>query len=59
MEAVIDTVVLYLHRVGARLDEIFEARIVLEGIASELASERADGDDAGGTTTQRGEPAAR
>ena len=28
--AVIDAVVLYLHRVDARLDEIFEARIILE-----------------------------
>lgn len=31
--AVIDAVVLYLHRMDARLDEIFEARIVLEEIA--------------------------
>lgn len=40
--AVSDAVVLYLHRVDARLDEIFEARIVLEEIACELAAERAD-----------------
>ena len=35
--AVTDAVVLYLHRVEARLDEIFEARIVLEEIACGLA----------------------
>ncbi len=40
--AVIDAVVLYLHRVDARLDEIFEARIVLEELAAQLASERTD-----------------
>ncbi len=39
--AVIDAVVLYLHRVAAPLDEVFEARVVLEEIACELASERA------------------
>jgi DNA-binding FadR family transcriptional regulator len=40
--AVIDAVVLYLHRVDARLDEVFEARVVLEEIACQLASERAE-----------------
>src|SRR5580704_8814503 len=40
--AVIDAVVLYLHRVDAPLDEIFEARIVLEELAAQLASERTD-----------------
>src|ERR1700684_2844829 len=40
--AVIDAVVLYLHRVDATLDEIFEARIVLEEIACQLAAERTD-----------------
>lgn len=45
--AVIDAVVLYLHRVDARLDEIFEARIVLEEIACQLASERIDEHDLG------------
>jgi DNA-binding FadR family transcriptional regulator len=39
--AVIDAVVLYLHRVDARLDEIFEARIVLEELACQLAAARA------------------
>src|SRR6202046_2467089 len=40
--AVIDAVVLYLHRVDARLDEIFEARIILEDLACQLAAERTD-----------------
>jgi len=43
--AVNEAVVLYLHRVDATLDEVFEARIVLEEIASELASERLDEGD--------------
>jgi DNA-binding FadR family transcriptional regulator len=38
--AVTDAVVLYLHRVDARLDELFEARLVLEEMACQLASER-------------------
>jgi DNA-binding FadR family transcriptional regulator len=38
--AVTDAVVLYLQRVDARLDEIYEARIVLEGMACDLASQR-------------------
>ena len=43
--AVVDAVVLYLHRVDARLEEIFEARIILEELACQLASERADEND--------------
>jgi DNA-binding FadR family transcriptional regulator len=43
--AVIAAVVLYLHRVDARLDEIFEARIILEELAAQLASERTDEHD--------------
>ena len=43
--AVIDAVVLYLHRVEAPLDEVFEARVVLEEIACQLASERAQETD--------------
>src|SRR5271170_8450761 len=43
--AVIDAVVLYLHRVDARLDEIFEARIILEELACQLAAERTDEGD--------------
>jgi DNA-binding FadR family transcriptional regulator len=40
IEAVIDALVFYLHRVDARLDEVWEARGVLEGIASEMAASR-------------------
>ena len=40
--AVSDAVVLYLHRVDATLDEIFEARIILEELACQLAAERTD-----------------
>lgn len=40
VHAVIDAVVLYLYRVEARLDELFEARIVLEDIVAELAPAR-------------------
>src|SRR5271170_8391728 len=43
--AVIDAVVLYLHRVDARLDEIFEARIILEELACQLAAERTNEND--------------
>jgi DNA-binding FadR family transcriptional regulator len=45
INAVIDAVVLYLHRVDARLDEIFEARIILEELAAQLASERTNEDE--------------
>ncbi len=38
--AVVDAVAQYLRQVGARLDEVFDARIVLEGLASGLAAER-------------------
>jgi DNA-binding FadR family transcriptional regulator len=47
LEAVIDAVVRYLHQVAARLEEVFEACIILEGIASELASERSGEDESG------------
>jgi DNA-binding FadR family transcriptional regulator len=40
VHAVIDAVVLYLYRVEATLDELFEARIVLEDIVTELAPGR-------------------
>src|SRR6202041_3172660 len=43
--AVIDAVVLYLYRVEAPLDELFEARIVLEDIAAGLAPTRLDEQD--------------
>src|SRR5277367_3461355 len=42
VEAIIDAAVLYLHRVGATLDEVFEARLVLEEIVTELATVRLD-----------------
>jgi DNA-binding FadR family transcriptional regulator len=45
VDAVIDAVVLYLYRVEATLDELFEARIVLEEIASDLAPARLDEQD--------------
>ncbi len=43
--AVIDAVVLYLHRVDARLDEVFEARILLEELSSSLAATRLSEED--------------
>ena len=46
VSAVIDAVVLYLYRVEARLDELFEARIVLEEIVAELAPGRLGEQDA-------------
>src|ERR1700722_11637552 len=45
VDAVIDAVVLYLYRVEAPLDELFEARIVLEDIAAGLAPTRLDEQD--------------
>ncbi len=42
VDAIIDAAVLYLHRVGATLDEVFEARLVLEEIVTELATVRLD-----------------
>jgi DNA-binding FadR family transcriptional regulator len=45
VDAIIDAAVLYLHRANTRLDEVFEARIVLEVIAAELATERLTEED--------------
>jgi len=42
VEAVMDTVVLYLYRIHASADELIEALIVLEEIACELAAARLD-----------------
>lgn len=39
---IIDAAVLYLYRVNATLDEVFEARLVLEEIVTELATIRLD-----------------
>ena len=40
IEAIIDAAVLYLYRVGARLDEVFAARLTLEELVTQLAPER-------------------
>ena len=45
VEAIIDAAVLYLHRVNATLDEVFEARLVLEEIVTEVATARLDEGD--------------
>lgn len=63
---VVDAVVLYLHRVDARLDEIFEARVVLEQLACQLAVARMGRDDesrlrdcaAGAPVDPKGDPRA-
>lgn len=44
-ESVIDAVVVYLSYVGVRLDELFEARLVLEASVAELAPERLTEED--------------
>jgi DNA-binding FadR family transcriptional regulator len=41
---VTDATVLYLYRVGARLDEVFGARLAVEDLAAQLASRRLDED---------------
>jgi DNA-binding FadR family transcriptional regulator len=46
VDAIIDAAVLYLHRANTRLTEVFEARIILEVIAAEFATERLTADDA-------------
>src|SRR5580692_493480 len=46
VDAIIDAAVLYLHRVNTRLEEVFEARIVLEEVAAGLATERLTEEDA-------------
>ena len=45
VHAVIDATVFYLHRLDVHLDEVFEARIVLEELVCELAAERFDEQD--------------
>jgi DNA-binding FadR family transcriptional regulator len=42
VESVIDAVTVYLYYVGAEIDEVFEARLVLEELAAELAPSRID-----------------
>jgi DNA-binding FadR family transcriptional regulator len=64
VDAIIDAAVLYLYRVDAHLDEVFEARMVLEEIVTELAPGRMDDEgrqrvrdliaaEKAGTTTDR------
>jgi DNA-binding FadR family transcriptional regulator len=48
VDAIIDAAVLYLHRVNTRLEEVFEARIVVEVIAAELAAARLTEEDTAG-----------
>ena len=40
VESVMDAVAVYLFYVGARIDEVFEARLVLEEVVTELAPSR-------------------
>jgi DNA-binding FadR family transcriptional regulator len=42
VDSVIDAVVVYLYRLGARLDDVFETRLVLEEIIADLAPERVE-----------------
>jgi DNA-binding FadR family transcriptional regulator len=42
VDAIIDAAVLYLHRVGARLDDVLEARLVVEDVVVRLAPGRLD-----------------
>jgi DNA-binding FadR family transcriptional regulator len=58
VDAIIDAAVLYLHRANTRLDEVFEARIVLEEIAAELATQRLTDRDAEGLRTLKVEEVA-
>jgi DNA-binding FadR family transcriptional regulator len=45
VDSIINVAVLYLHYVGATADEVFETRVILEEIVSELASQRLTEDD--------------
>jgi DNA-binding FadR family transcriptional regulator len=42
IETIIDSARLYLYRVDAHLDEVFETRLVLEGLVTQLAPGRLD-----------------
>jgi DNA-binding FadR family transcriptional regulator len=46
IEAIMDAAVLYLFRLGARLDEVFEARLALEELVTTLAPSRLTDEDA-------------
>ncbi len=45
IDVITDAAVLYLNRVDARLDEVFEARLALEQIVAELVPDRLDEND--------------
>ncbi len=45
VDAITDAAVLYLNRVDARLDEVFEARLILEQIVAGLVATRLDESD--------------
>jgi DNA-binding FadR family transcriptional regulator len=45
VESVIDAVVVYLCRADARLDDVFDARLILEEMVAELAPSRLEEDD--------------
>ena len=55
VDAIIDAAVLYLHRANTPLDEVFEARIVVEEVAAELAAARLTKHDAAGLRKLRAE----
>jgi len=57
VDAILDAVLLYLYRVDARLDEVFEARIVLEELAVSLAPGRLEEADVETLRTRLGEEA--
>lgn len=42
VDSVIDAVVVYLYRLGARRDDVFDTRLVLEEIVADLAPERVE-----------------
>ena len=45
IEAIIDATLLYLHRVDARLDEVFEARVILEQLMLDRVVDRLTPED--------------
>lgn len=45
VDSVIDAVVVYLSRVNARLDDVFDARLILEELVADLAPARLEEDD--------------
>jgi DNA-binding FadR family transcriptional regulator len=45
VDAIIDAAVVYLHRTDATLDEVFQARLALEEIVTDLAPDRLEEED--------------